>query len=554
TIRFNQTKQHKFIDEDQSVIEYTNGNMIAIKLKPLPRKFTVRYFNDNGTVQVKEVSLDMFTSVQYVINHLIHLHFDPNEEFLNHSAPDPFTLFWCYTSQPEEEHMLSPFKYMSDQSVPRDEGENKVQLILKRHKSLYGTNIWDEREPIVFADENNKDIVSATFNKLVEYATSTEDSNFREIFLLCYQSYSTAEELLHKLIERYHTPMDMLFSDSNKIKLRVCVFVKYWLSTSYEVPSEEVVEKIEDFVKNVVGRELPEVAATLMSTQREVKPKFYFYRKDSLPQGKMRQVLNMTLLDVDPIDFAQQVTLIAFNIFKKIKHTEFFKTAWEKEPEKAKNIVALVEDANDLTKKVMTSILVNEKLKDRAKTLAYFIKVALCLMEIRNYHHMLSIHSAIANISVTRLRFTFEALGKKSKQDYQTIEHFWSFDQNFKNYRDTLRKGECPCIPAIPVILGDIIHNEEVPLRNEAGKINYSRARVLHSNVDMVQRYQSAEYPIKDHPAARAVISDIPRLGEKECYALSQDVLPRNGTEEKDAGSTSMGKRFSHFRDTLNLG
>lgn len=42
--------------------------------------------------------------------------------------------------------MLSPFKYMNDQNVPRDEGENKVQLILKRHKSLYGDRSEERRE------------------------------------------------------------------------------------------------------------------------------------------------------------------------------------------------------------------------------------------------------------------------------------------------------------------------------------------------------------------------------------------------------------------------
>jgi hypothetical protein len=68
--------------------------------------------------------------------------------------------------------------------------------------------MWEEpknNDTVRFENGNEKEINSATLNKLVEFLTSERDLHleFLDVFLMTYTRMTTPEQLLEKLAQRY---------------------------------------------------------------------------------------------------------------------------------------------------------------------------------------------------------------------------------------------------------------------------------------------------------------------------------------------------------------
>eukprot|EP00019_Armaparvus_languidus_P014045 CAMPEP_0168587130 /NCGR_PEP_ID=MMETSP0420-20121227/4700_1 /TAXON_ID=498008 /ORGANISM="Pessonella sp." /LENGTH=253 /DNA_ID=CAMNT_0008622361 /DNA_START=220 /DNA_END=978 /DNA_ORIENTATION=+ len=94
-------------------------------------------------------------------------------------------------------------------------------------------NIWDEgdgEEFITFEDKDKKKILAATFNKLVVALTSSDeyDRDFLDVFLMTYKAFATADMLLKKLGERWAVPKALDDEATQRVRLRVGVFIQNW--------------------------------------------------------------------------------------------------------------------------------------------------------------------------------------------------------------------------------------------------------------------------------------------------------------------------------------
>jgi hypothetical protein len=85
-----------------------------------------------------------------------------------------------------------------------------------------------------------------------------------------------------------------------------------------------------------------------------------------------------TLLDVDPLETARQLTIIEMEIFMKIQPIELMKQEWSKKNtvSLAVNVRAMSALSTKITGWVICTILQAVDIKKRAATLKYFIKLA----------------------------------------------------------------------------------------------------------------------------------------------------------------------------------
>lgn len=175
---------------------------------------------------------------------------------------------------------------------------------------------------------------------------------------------------------------------------------------------------------------------------------------------------DLGIFDIDPMDFAKQTTLPAQHLFRQInvrshrklveispdvdQYAEFYDAAWDEEDLKcAPNMKKMIQDSNDLVTLVITSIVTCKRLKERVKHLSYFLKLALAYRELKNYHHMMSIHSALCGPTLSRLQWTFDRLSKKSLAELEEINRFCSSSNNYLTYREAIKERSYPCIPAL---------------------------------------------------------------------------------------------------------
>lgn len=119
---------------------------------------------------------------------------------------------------------------------------------------------------------------------------------------------------------------------------------------------------------------------------------------------------NLTLVDMDPIEIARQITLIEFEVFKAISPTQCLNQAWIKQNKQdiAPDVLKMIRFSNDISAWVYTEILKRDTPKDRADAIKIFIRIAQHLFDIRNFNGVFEILAGFSSSAVDRLKKTWE--------------------------------------------------------------------------------------------------------------------------------------------------
>eukprot|EP01103_Thecamoeba_quadrilineata_P010189 TRINITY_DN2125_c1_g2_i1.p1 TRINITY_DN2125_c1_g2~~TRINITY_DN2125_c1_g2_i1.p1 ORF type:complete len:1272 (+),score=274.58 TRINITY_DN2125_c1_g2_i1:40-3855(+) len=186
-----------WLENDSPLLTYNLNEESEIRLCLRPRKITVKDAETNKeTLEIVDFS------------NPVHELFEIISETFSIPVADLLTQY-CFTFFTEDgtERLLNNNQSLRSQGVTPES-----TILLKKKTALVDAdvNIWDETEnpqTIVLSEGEggHKVIDSATFNILVQRLTSVEDldMNFRQIFLMTYHMFSTARQLLEKLIQRY---------------------------------------------------------------------------------------------------------------------------------------------------------------------------------------------------------------------------------------------------------------------------------------------------------------------------------------------------------------
>ena len=89
----------------------------------------------------------------------------------------------------------------------------------------------------------------------------------------------------------------------------------------------------------------------------------------------------LKFLDIDPIEFARQLTIMESRLYAKIRPAECLNKTWQKklgpdEPDPAANVKALILHSNQLTNWVAEMILTQTDVKKRAIVIKHFVAIA----------------------------------------------------------------------------------------------------------------------------------------------------------------------------------
>lgn len=243
-----------------------------------------------------------------------------------------------------------------------------------------------------------------------------------ETFLLTYQSFTTAQELLEKLMERYFIPWNSAStwkeyeSIRNISQLRVCnIFItwtkKYtsdflWKNSDDEKvdrknirmsaigpinqkksASPNFIQKLMEFVETVLAQDHPKMARQIrrnvvrLMNQKMKELPFSTFRvlhpEDSMPESREAILLQ------DNQEIARHLTHTEFILFSKVLPLELLDQAWTKADAavRARNIFAITRRFNSVACWVCQSVVEGKDAKSRARVYSRFIEIAeVCLL------------------------------------------------------------------------------------------------------------------------------------------------------------------------------
>ncbi|KAM9963148.1 hypothetical protein ACTFIW_006371 [Dictyostelium discoideum] len=222
----------------------------------------------------------------------------------------------------------------------------------------------------------------------------------------------------------------------------------------------------------------------------------------------------LSIMDAPAKEIAKSLTAIDFSIFICIETQELMNGAWGKPhlKDKAPNIIKLINRFNEISMNVIQTILNEEKLKDRCKVMARFIKIAKNLHELHNYNSLMAIYAGISHSSITRLKWTKKILPKTHQKTLSDLEKLMESDENFKNYRNELKTITTPCIPFLGLILSDMTFIQEgntdyCGINEDSWSLNLNKLKLMYNCIKQIQNFQKTAYLLNADPRLTLILT-----------------------------------------------
>ncbi|EGC38002.1 aimless RasGEF [Dictyostelium purpureum] len=398
--------------------------------------------------------------------------------------------------------------------------------LLEEENEDDGVNIWDEPAENIITekvhnteyDQDDEVVKYGSLNKLVEHLThdSKHDLQFLKTFLMTYQSFCTPEKLMSKLQQRYNVPQGTDEKSARTIQIRVVNVLKTWIDNYYSDFDDKLIQQLRTFLDQILIK-FPGPGSNLMKSLSKVveklspatESKHIFNEKTPEPIVAFKNIFsnNLSFHDIDEEEIARQLTLIEFEIYRKIKPPELLNQSWNKTKLKSRapNVLKMIDRFNSVSMWVATMIIQTAKVKARARMMARFIKIAEHLKTLNNYNSLMAIIAGLNFSSVYRLKYTREELSPAILKSYAELEKIMNSEGSFKTYRGRLQNFVPPMLPYLGVHLTDLTFMEEnpdnIPIEVSKGKsvnlINFTKRTLVFKVISLVQETQNVAYNLQ---------------------------------------------------------
>jgi len=250
-------------------------------------------------------------------------------------------------------------------------------------------------------------------------------------------------------------------------------------------------------------------------------------RPPKLPLGEVKAVLEpgrFEFNDLDPLEVAQQLTLIENALFREIRDNELLNYN-PKNKKRSPNISRMVERFNSVSYWVATEIMMQTELKQRISVLKKFIDVAQRLKEMNNFNGVMEVIGGLNMFVVTRLKGTWEQIPTRSTGIVQELNALLESRYNFKEYRNALKNAQVPVLPYLGLYLRDITFVEDgnpYMMGDPAdGVINYEKLNLLGDIIVQVKHFQESPYPFEFNDILQDYLNKLLTLPEEMLYKHS---------------------------------
>lgn len=237
-------------------------------------------------------------------------------------------------------------------------------------------------------------------------------------------------------------------------------------------------------------------------------------------------------LEWNPTEIARQITIIEYNIFRKITPKECFALGWNKKDKniQSPNIVALIERFNVMSAWISTMIVREEVFKRRVALLTHWIRVAQECKELHNFNGVVTIISALNNSGIHRMRKTKEQVPKKEIGIYQELCDLVSQNNSYKNLRAAVKTSHPPCIPYIGMFLTDLtfIEDGNKDTWKMTEMINFFKRRKIAQIIMEIRNMQCVPYHFEKVPVLYQLLETCETVwSDDEIYEQSLKLEPR---------------------------
>lgn len=401
-------------------------------------------------------------------------------------------------------------------------------------------------------------VKGGTLPALIERLTLHDllDYNFIATFLLSYRSFTTTKELFQSLFQRFTiqppplAPEEMEIWTEKKltpIRLRVFNIIKSWLENYYledEAEDREALMMIKEFSGSSSMKDTMSFAAVqLIKLVEKREQSEGAFRKMVLnlttqaPQPiTPRNLKKIKFLELDPLEFSRQLTIMEANVYNKIRPVECLAKAWmSKDPvmaAKAVNIKKMIETSNLYANWINELVLSEKEVKKRVLVIRHLVLIAEKLRSLNNFSMLSATIAALSQSPIHRLKRTWEQVPARTMAAFTDLQTLMGVAKNWAEYREELHNVNPPCVPFVGMYLTDLVMIQDGNgdfLKKSNHLINFYKRVKTSEVIREIQQYQSVPYCLTSVPEIQAFI----RRGldctksVKDLYDMSLALEPR---------------------------
>merc|ERR1719361_2378252 len=385
------------------------------------------------------------------------------------------------------------------------------------------------------ADEDN-----LTLEQIIIWSTheNMRDSDTMETLVLTHKQFTNSLTLLKNLRRRFDVPIpnDIRSDDvktnefrqnvQKRIQLKVIKSLRDWMKTYWD---DDFLHDLE--LQKELALWLADLAQQSKQKQRQcpwiaplsnmVNKEYERFKLKSPNQSARANALKFspktgvpTSLERVPIkkgyklssttaeDLADQITVMDFNIFSHIAERECIGQAWKKKKEQSPNVLAMINQFNNLTVFVQLQILQEKSLKDRGKAIKRVIKMGERFKTLKNYNSLCAVLGALNSSPIHRLKSAWQRVPEKQLNLFESFKQIFVNTRNFRNFRQLFRNMSPPAIPYFGLFLQDLVFiddgNDQYKkidnFKQHGFMVNFNKCVRTMDRIKNIKLYQTNPY------------------------------------------------------------
>ncbi|KAJ7482050.1 ras guanine nucleotide exchange factor domain-containing protein [Mycena galericulata] len=407
---------------------------------------------------------------------------------------------------------------------------------------------------------------AGTVPALVERLTAHEqgDPTFIKAFLMTFKSFTTVDDLFDLLVQRFwiQPPPKLTLVESEEwgklkqhvIQIRVLNTFKSMVVDDDVLEKEDlfILDRMKEFITTEEVSKFPAAKQLLILIERAQRGGDSMIKMVTAPQGVPPQPLvprtskRLTLLDIDPLELARQLTIMESQLYQRIRPMECLQRAREQRTQNIDSITVVIQTSNKaliycIALWVAESVLSKEDSRRRAGVVKHLISVADRCRVLNNFSTMAAITAGLTTPPIRRLKRTWEQVNQRYMAQFNACEMTIDSNKNFTKYRSMMTSVIPPCVPFIGVFLSTLQFMQDGNPDNLQGNlVNFWKRQKASEVINDIKRWQ-APFNFHDIPTVQAYIEESinalsdTRESSERFWNISLEREPREREDEKMA-------------------
>lgn len=294
-------------------------------------------------------------------------------------------------------------------------------------------------------------------------------------------------------------------------------------------PDENMI-KLCDFVEGI-GKEncIPALMQDLQVLESlmvmEIRPPSYQLSTSSLFNQKSS---NPCHSDWTPEVTAQQLTMMTKKLWDNLSLWEFYNVAFTKADKDTvcPKINSLISQINRVSDWAKTIILTLDDPKKRGACMSFLIQTLDWCLKNKDYSDGMALSLALQATSLERLKRSWKLVPDEDKATLENVKKLFDPRRNYNVFRKKIEENpHDPQILFIGILMGDIIHADEVPKQIES-RHNWHKYDLLGRILSVIPKYQRMKINFEIDQRFVNYFEKIQLLDEQQIRAKSRELEP----------------------------